>query len=305
MIPASHWSKGLAEWVEGDTAYLSIAFTWLLDEAYARAIFHRACGLKVRAGGPALFQVKMQHELAEVAELGGTYPDALARHNPAATIASRGCPVGCWFCIVPAMEGREFTLIPDFPVRPVLCDNNLSALPADYQDHIIERYRAEGVALEDANSGFEPQTFTPEVYERWRPLINAGRGPWRFAYDELGERSDVIRVMGMLEAEPARRKRVYTLIGNEPFDYCMQRIQEVIDHGCEPYAQPVMKLNALVREPWVRHDWTADRLRAVARWVNAPARIWRNTPFADYDQAAADRRRRGAPVYDDREGLFV
>ncbi|MFN6993717.1 MAG: hypothetical protein ACK4PH_05895 [Aquincola tertiaricarbonis] len=278
------WSQGFAEWTEGDSAYLSVAFTWLLDKAYSRALWYRALGYRVRAGGPALFLVKMQHELAEVAELGGEPPaDAIARHNPLATIASRGCPVGCHFCIVPAMEGREFTLLPDFPVRPVLCDNNLSALPAEYQQHIIDRYRAMGVRLLDANSGFEPATFTPDVYERWRALVNEGRGPWRFAFDESAERADVHRVMRMLAAEPARRKKVYVLIGNEPFEDCMQRIQEVIDHGCEPHVQPVMKLNALTKTPWVRHNWTERRLRDVARWANGF--VWRKAPFNEYDRA--------------------
>src|SRR5216117_4109572 len=115
----SHWVGGLAEWEEGETTYLSVAFTWRLDEAYTRAVFAHALGRKVIAGGPALFLVKMQHVLADVAEIRSDYPDAIARHNPAATMASRGCPVGCWFCIVPKMEGREFTLLPDFPVRPV------------------------------------------------------------------------------------------------------------------------------------------------------------------------------------------
>ena len=126
---------------------------------------------------PALFLVKMKHELEDVAELGGDYPDAVAKHNPDATIASRGCPVGCWFCIVPAMEGKEFTLLPDFPVRPILCDNNLSALPADYQDHIIARYQGDGVQLLDANSGFEPRTFNGAVYERWRVIAARGASP--------------------------------------------------------------------------------------------------------------------------------
>lgn len=302
--PISAWSGGYAEWVDGDTAYLSIAFTWLLDKAYARALWHRALGYKVRAGGPALFLVKMKHELADVAELGGEVPDALRHHNPAATIASRGCPVGCWFCIVPAMEGREFTLLPDFPVRPMLCDNNLSALDSRYQDYIIGRYRAAGVKLIDANSGFEPMTFTPDVYDRWRSLINEGGGPWRFAFDETGERDAVLRVMRMLAGEPARRKRVYVLIGNEPQAECMRRVQEVIDNGCEPYVQPVMKLATLEYKPWVRFDWTERELRSVQRWANAPARIWRNTPFDKYDQAAADRARR-APSYDAQQGLFV
>ena len=181
------WVGGLAEWTDGDVYHLSVAFTWKLNEAYSRAIFAKAQGLTVKAGGPGLFLVKLQHKLADVAEVGGDYPDAVTKHNPLATFASRGCPVGCGFCIVPAMEGREFTLIPDFTVRPVLCDNNLSALPADFQEHIIRRYQDEGVPLQDANSGFEPMTFTQEVYNRWKPIINAGKGPWRFAYDEMAE----------------------------------------------------------------------------------------------------------------------
>lgn len=58
------WSKGFAEWVDDDTAYLSVVFTWLLDEAYARALWHRALGRRVRVGGPALFLNQMQHELS-------------------------------------------------------------------------------------------------------------------------------------------------------------------------------------------------------------------------------------------------
>jgi hypothetical protein len=271
------WVGGLAEWIEGDTAYLSVAFTWKLPEAWDRAIFHRACGLKVRAGGPALFTRK--HFLDDVAEVGGDYPDAVVRHHPLATIASRGCPVGCWFCIVPKMEGRTFTFLPDFPVRPILCDNNLSALPAEYQDHIVGRYQATGIPLLDANSGFEPKTFTDEVYARWRPI---NRGPWRFAYDESGERDDVDRVMRMLQAESPKRKRVYVLIGNEPVEPCMDRIYDVIVWGGEPHVQPYMKLNALERIPYARFDWTVPHLQQVARWANR--RLWRYMAFADYNR---------------------
>lgn len=294
------WIGGLAEWDDGDTFYLSVAFTWKLDEAYSRAVFARACGKRVIAGGPALFLNQMKHELFGVAEIGADFPDAVRRHNPDATIASRGCPVGCGFCIVPAMEGLEFTYLPDFPVRPILCDNNLSALPAKYQDFIIERYRAESVPLRDANSGFEPITFTGDVYERWAPLINEGRGPWRFAFDEMKEAKEVAAVMLMLRDEPQRRKRVYVLIGNEPFAECMERIQAVIDAGCEPHVQPVMKLNALDREPWVRHDWTAQKLRDVARWANGW--VWKKAPFADYDRHRKNSRQE---TYDEQQGLFI
>lgn len=294
------WCGGLAEWDDGETTYLSVAFTWRLDDAYMRAVFARALGRKVVAGGPALFLTKMKHHLADVAEIGRDFPDALARHNPDATIASRGCPVGCWFCIVPAMEGRNFTFLPDFPVRPILCDNNLSALPADYQDHIIRRYQDAGVPLRDANSGFEPITFTQDVYDRWKPLINAGRGPWRFAYDETSEGEDVRRVMRMLADEPQKRKRVYVLVGNEPFAECMARIQEVIDHGCEPHVQPYMKLNSLTRTPHPRHDWNDQLLRDVARWSNGW--VWKRAPFSEYRRSRKTKR---DEFYDEQQGLFI
>jgi hypothetical protein len=277
------WVNGLAEWTEGDTAYLSVAFTWRLDDARRRAEHYRDQGYRVRVGGPGTFTRKTY--LADVAEVGGDAPDAVMRHNPMATIASRGCPVGCWFCIVPKMEGKDFTYLPDFPVRPVLCDNNLSALSADYQKHIVARYQATGVPLLDANSGFEPRTFDDEVLARWAPI---NKGPWRFAYDDAADRPYVARVMQMLKDVSPRKKQVYVLIGNEPFAECMDRISEVLSWGAEPYAQPFIKLNALERKPHVRHDWTEHQLKRVQRWVNG--RFWRYTDFEGYDASAKTSR---------------
>src|SRR3546814_1717761 len=76
----------------------------------------------------------------------------------------------------------------------------------------------------------------------------------------------------------ARRIQVYVMIGHEPFAQCMERIRRVIDLGGEPYVQPVMKLNALTKAQWVRHDWTAKKLKQVQRWVTR--RVWRKADFA-------------------------
>ena len=289
-----NWVNGLAVWTDGDTAYISVAFTYRLNDAFALVSWYRQAGLRVRAGGPGIFTRK--HFLADVAEIGGDIPDAIVRHNPMATIASRGCPVGCWFCIVPKMEGRTFTLLPDFPVRPVLCDNNLSALPADYQRHIIARYKTAGVPLLDANSGFEPRTFDDEVFARWREI---NKGPWRFAYDDQAERPYVGRVMHMLRGVPARKKQVYVLIGNEPRASCLERIAEVIAWGGEPYAQPYMKLNAIEKRPHVRFDWTEHELRRVQRWVNR--HLWKYTKLEDYEAGAKTARQAASPD----AGLFA
>jgi len=300
----SKWMGGLAYWTDerAFTLYLSVAFTWKAQEAYDMAVFYRLQGYRVVVGGPSLFFDKIRRFLQDVAEVPdkdspGAFPDAVARHNPAATIASRGCPVGCSFCLVTPMEGAGFTLLPDFPVRPVLCDNNLSALPIEYQKYIIGRYQSEGVPLLDANSGFEPITFTEEVYHLWK-VIN--RGPWRFAYDETKERDDVLTVMRMLKRVGAvGKKRVYVLIGNEPFDPCMARIQEVIDHGCEPHVQPYIKLNSFIREPDARFDWTVTKLRDVARWANGY--VWRKAPFSEYDR----NKKTSVERYDEQQGLFL
>ena len=292
------WSKGIAEWQDGNTLYLSVVFTWQLTEAYSRAVFARSMGMKVIAGGAALFHPRMRKELQDVAEIGLHYPDAIRYHNPDATIASRGCPVGCWFCIVPAMEGRQFTLLPDFPVRPVLCDQNLSGLPVEYQEHIIKRYQDEGVPLLDANSGFEPLTFDDDCFNRWKAI---NKGVWRFAYDEMKEREQVLRVMKMMRGVNQNLKRVYVLIGNEPFDVCMDRIKEAIANDCLPHVQPFMKLTTLRRIPHARFDWTVQKLRDVARWANR--KLWKQCEFKDYQRSykkPTDRLK-----YDAVQGLFI
>ena len=279
------WNKGTVEWADPvlpNTMNISVVFSWDAAQAYSRAVWHRQMGWNVRVGGPGIFVLKKDFD--GIATIGGDIPDTVMRHNPSATFASRGCPVGCYFCVVPAMEGRTFTLIDDFTPRPILCDNNLSALPEEFQNHVISRYKSTGVPLLDANSGFEPQTFDDAVLARWKPI---NRGPWRFAYDETSEGDDVRRVCKMLTDYPRKRKRVYVLIGNEPFDACMARIRQVLDWGAEPHVQPIMKLNARERKHWIRYDWTPARLQQVARWANRW--VWRKCAFKDYQPLRKNR----------------
>lgn len=290
------WVGGLAEWTEGGTAFLSVAFTWLLPQAYDRARWYRTLGYRVLAGGPAT--AMRRHYLEDVAELGSPVPDAIRFHNPDATYATRGCNKRCTFCNVWMIDGG-FSYFPDFTVRPILCDANLAGLDGRYQDFIVERYQAAKVALHDANSGFEPSEFDETVFARWRRI---NRGPWRFGYDESAERAQVRRVMKMLRdaGVSAKRIRPYVLIGNEPFEQCLQRIHDVLEWGGEPHVQPEIKLNALEKAPRIRHDWSAQQLVDVARWANR--RIWRYAPFSEYARSAKTALRER---YDAQQGLFV
>ena len=56
---------------------------------------------------------------------------------------------------------------------------------------------------------------------------------------------------------------------------------------------------ALEKEPWVRFDWTPQKLRDVARWGNR--RGWRYTPFSGY----IPNLKTPPEQYDAQQGLFV
>jgi hypothetical protein len=100
----------------------------------------------------------------------------------------------------------------------------------------------------------------------------------------------------------ARKIQVYVLIGNEPEADCLRRVQEVIEWGGEPYAQPVMKLNAATRDPWVQHDWgSGQRLRQMQRWTNTHS--WRSKTWDEYNPSAR-RPAKEEQFYDRQSGLF-
>lgn len=179
---------------------------------------------------------------------------------------SRGCPAyspACGSCPVTTIEGAEFRYYPDAIPAKLLLDNNLSALPGDYQDHIIRRYAADwrSRGLVDANSGFEPHTFTVDTLRRWESFPLAC---WRFGYDDLTERDQALEMMRLLKDHGygGEKVRVYTLIGNEPIEACHQRIREVIDHGCHPWPQRLRPLDWLGGDLPTRHDWDEPTLIA-------------------------------------------
>jgi hypothetical protein len=163
------WVNGLADWTEGDTAFLSVAFTWKLDDAYQRACWYRAQGLSRPRRRP-----------------GHLHAQALScrrrrdrRRDPR---RGRRPPQSHGDLRQPGLSGRMLVLHRAQDGRPGIhaaCRTSscrarsLRQQPvgaaADFQEHIVGRYEAAGVPLLDANSGFEPRTFDDEVFARWTP----------------------------------------------------------------------------------------------------------------------------------------
>lgn len=276
--------------------WLSVIFSWHAPLAADLAWRYKPYA-DVACGGPGMFTLGhwWQAQTGLVCHRG---LDTRFEQQPGdyrMVFASRGCPVGCSFCLVPRLEGTTFTLNWAFQPASVLCDNNLSALPVDFQEHIIQRYRTTGIRLQDANSGFEPRTFDADTYHRWKSLL---RGPWRFAYDTTDEGTAVERMMAILAPESPRKKQVYVLIGNESPEACHARCQQVLAWGGEPYVQPLLPLNALSRYAYkLAHGWTAQALRDTARYYNR--HLWRAIPFSAYcprRNGARSHRRSGGQV---------
>ncbi|MBI3329787.1 MAG: hypothetical protein HYZ81_24155, partial [Nitrospinae bacterium] len=141
----------------------------------------------------------------------------------------------------------------------------------------------------DANSGFEPRSMRPETIARWRrlPLL-----AWRFAYDELAERPDVLRTLELLDAAGiARRKcRIYCLAGNEPLEVCEQRVREIQGWGCLPIVQRRRPLDWIGGPLPTLFDWTEQRLIDFQRWGN---RLSKAIPFREYRRGLKDRYKAG------------
>jgi len=264
-----------------DLVCLSVIFSW--HAPIARTIAERVrSNSHVWAGGPGLFALWKwwQDTTGLPMQRGIDQRFEHQRGNYKMTFASRGCPVNCSFCIVPRLEGLDFTLDWDFIPAPVLCDNNLSALPVAFQEHIIKRYQETNTKLGDANSGFEPRYFNEDTYRRWKPIL---RGAWRCAFDEMREAAAVEQMMQILKDESSKRKRVYVLIGNEPIAACYERAMKVIEWGGEPYCQYVLPLNWLGDPAALRtrFDWTYQRGRDFARYFNRF--LWKYVPIREYN----------------------
>jgi hypothetical protein len=175
------WRKGIAAWRMGKALYLSVPFTWLLPEARRMAREHHG---PVYAGGPAVDL--MPGYLSASAVIGDPCPvPPLAMHNPLATFTTRGCPNRCSFCAVPRIEG-PFRELADWPVRPIVCDNNLLASSRRHFDTVIDRLKA--LPWVDFNQGLDARLFTPPHARRIAELKAA---KVRFAFDSVASESAV------------------------------------------------------------------------------------------------------------------
>ncbi len=269
------WRKDIAAWRMGAALYLSVPFTWLLPTARRMAEEH---GGPVYAGGPAVDL--MPGELADIAVLDEPCPvPPLAMQNPLATFTTRGCPNRCPFCAVPRVEG-EFRELPDWPVRPVVCDNNLLASSRKHFDTVIDRLKA--LPWVDFNQGLDARLFT--VYHA-RRIAELREVKVRFALDDLAAEGPVADAVAMARRHGLRDIGVYVLIGFHDTPECARyRLEMVRSWGIRPNPMRYQPLDALRKDEHVAPAWTARELRRMTRYYSR-LRWLEHIPYRDYDPA--------------------
>lgn len=267
------WSGGLADWTEGETAFVSVVFSWLVQSAYQRAQWYKTQGYRVRVGGPAaMLQPRY------FTEFDGGEVNALHYHNPQATFTTRGCIRNCKFCGVPKFEGA-FRELDDWESKPIICDNNFLASSRKHFDRAIDRLKpVEGV---DFNQGLDARLLTDYHAGRLAELdMLCVRLAWDHSKIEAQFRKAFDTLIGA--GFPASKIRVYVIIGfdDDPQD-ALYRLETVKGLGAYPNPMRYQPLNSTRRNEYVHPNWSDSELTRYMRyWANL--RITRRVPFAEF-----------------------
>jgi len=257
------WRKGIAQWKVGKTLYLSVPFTWLLDEAERIAAQHKG---KVIKGGPA-YQCPQECE--------GFEP--ILFHNPCATFTTRGCPNRCGFCAVPKIEG-EFKELPDFRPAPCVCDNNFLAASIPHIKHVVDKLKQFSVV--DFNQALDARLFKGERID----LLCSLKG-WkaRFSFDGKGQEAHCKDAIDNCKRNGIKDITIYCLIGwNDTPELAIEKLELIRSWGALPFPMRYQPLNAKKRNEFILSTWTERKMRDVQRYYSK-LNWWGGVTFDEYE----------------------
>jgi hypothetical protein len=200
---------------------------------------------------------------------------------------SRGCvntAKTCPWCAVPVKEGklRRVSSLEEIinprSNRLILLDNSPLASP-DALD--VLREMADRKLVVDITQGFDIRRLTPELAQalakvrHWRSL--------HYAWDAVRGQQAVFNGINMLSEFVAKSRQLcYVLCGfNTTFDEDMERVRKLHEAKIRPYIMVYQPLHGF-KEPSPKDQFERTRLAHFARWVNAPAAIYKTTPFTEY-----------------------
>ena len=198
---------------------------------------------------------------------------------------TRGCIRHCPFCIVPRKEGRFRRLYdtPDEALSSIMgaeaeykaitfLDNNILA-DKDWFIALAEKLATMGMKV-DFNQGLDIRLMDDEIAQalaKLRPIND-----WKFAFDSMDYKDDVLRGIGILNAAGIRTRNdcifyVYC-DGDHQVDDAIERMRILKEHNASAY---VMLNMDVPRTP---------RMSVLKRW-SRPWLYW-SIDINDYDRRA-------------------
>jgi len=282
-VYAGSWAPMLLQDV--DKFYFSVIFTWDIPEMIRQVSMVRDWGKDVEIGGPAAtFMHKYIHTQTGIEPHPGL-DDRFERipGNYKLTFSSRGCPHKCLFCGVRKVEpvALEYD---DFPLAPMVGDNNILATSWEHQELVVQRFASYGRKI-DINSGFDIRFFQEKHYQLYSRLRLEC---WRFAFDTMDVEEDVRRVAAIMRNHGLDRHRVtfYCLTnfpGQTP-EECLYRLNTIIELGMNPYPMRYTPLNSL-KHYYVAPGWTKYLLQRISAYYQTPY-TWMTDAFENFRPAS-------------------
>lgn len=200
--------------------YVSVAFTWDIQEGIRLQKTWQPLCSKVYIGGPAF-----------CTPVGDFIPGRFLKEG--VTITSRGCPYKCPWCFVPKREGgiRELPITSGWIVQ----DNNLLACSRKHIEVVFEMLRNQKERIK-FSGGLDPR-----LLKEWHvELLKTIRidEVW-ISCDESKMLKWVERAAELLSFLPEKRKRCYVLLGwnGESMEDAEARLERVLYLGFLPFAQ--------------------------------------------------------------------
>jgi len=279
------WSDGYVEWSDGNIVYISVVFSWKLKKAQERINYFKSKNNYVIVGGPAVLYD--QTYLSNVDEINLFMEDIIAKHNPNATFTTRGCIRKCKFCIVNKIE-KEFLELNDWPIRPIICDNNLLVSSSKHFNSVIDKLKPlKGI---DFNQGLDARLLTKEMASR---LAELDLYCVRLAWDHIKLEKDFLRAVDLFVSVgiPKKKIRTYILIGyNDTPEDALYRLQTTKDLGMWPNPMRYQPLDVEKRNGYVDPNWTDRQLKNYMRYWSC-LRYLEHIKFEDYDYQFMTKKR--------------
>jgi len=261
------WAKAPVYLTLKSRIYVSIVFTWHLSIVRE---FAESTKKKIIVGGPA---VKMMPDyFSDLSNVkNGIRPpiNFLEAHNPLATFTTRGCPNICNYCAVPKLE-PEFIELEDYPIKPLICDNNFLAASSKHIETFIEN--AKYLPYVDFNQGLDARLFTFEHAKLFKRLPSP---VMRFAMDTKDREGDTFRAIDLCKKYGLNNISIYILINHEESpEEAIYKLEYIKDLGVMTFPMRYQPLWSLKYNEHISDKWRSTFGHEANKWLKEVCRYY-------------------------------